>query len=108
MTLPNIPDRFLKPMVYALIAMQGVDIVTTLMLLSVVEGLNEANPLMAALLEVHTVVFVIGKMLMVFPFIYLLWWMRSFKMAQYGIVLATIPYLLLMVYHAWGMIVIFG
>jgi hypothetical protein len=88
----------LKALLVATLAFNLVDVILTLSLIHA--GLAiEANPVMRALLEVSPVVFVVGKLSMVFFGLYVLWKERRRTLALVGSGAVFAVYFLLMVYH---------
>lgn len=64
-----------------------------------IEKAYEANPIMAFLLNIHPIVFMIGKLFLVSTGVLLMWKHRSFFVSKFGIVLIFLVYYGLMIMH---------
>lgn len=108
MRLPRIPqlsDRFLKPFFCVTVVAQLLDLVST-MILVYGFGLLETNPVMSFALSVHPLFFAFLKLLTLPIMYFCLWKLRSYKLAQYGIILVLLPYLYVLLRHFHGIILL--
>lgn len=76
-----------------------VDLIATLIFVKLGYA-EEANPLMAGLLELGAPVFAAGKLAIVSAGVYVLWRYRDRVLARVGSVVVSVAYGLLTVYHA--------
>lgn len=90
--------RWLRGIVMAIIVLNGIDVVLTILWVSA--GLaNEANELLSGLLERQPVLFVCAKLSLAFGGSWVLWKQRNHALAVVGLFLVFLVYYWLLLYH---------